>query len=140
VLIIEDGPTITHGGMAYGAGFVAAKKYGASEIVDPRPFAVGSIKEVFSKFGHIGKVLPAMGYYPEQVKELEETINKTESDAVVIATPVDLHRLMKINKPSTSVFYELVDMCRPFLHDLIDEFISGLNQDKHPTKANMRDG
>ena len=134
VLVIEDGPTITHGGMAYGAGFVAAKKYGASEIVDPRPFAVGSIKEVFSKFRHIDKVLPAMGYYPEQVKELEETINKAESDAVVIATPVDLHRLMKINKPSTSVFYELVDMERPFLHDLIDEFISGLNQDKHPTR------
>ncbi len=140
VLVIEDGPTITHGGMAYGAGLVAAKKYGASEIVDPRPFAVGSIKEVFSKFGHIGKVLPAMGYYPEQVKELEETIDKAESDAVVIATPVDLHRLMKINKPSTSVFYELVDMERPFLYDLIDEFISGLNQDEHPTKTEVRGG
>lgn len=134
VLVIEDGPTITHGGMANGAGFVAAEKYGASEIVDPRPFAVGSIREVLSKFGHIGKVLPAMGYYPEQVKDLEETINKTESDAVVIATPVDLRRLIKINKPSTSVFYELADMQRPFLRDLIDEFITGLNQDEHLLK------
>lgn len=125
LLVIEDGPTITHGGMAYGAGYVAAKKYEASEIVDPRPFAVGSIKEVFSKFGHIGKVLPAMGYYPEQVKELEETINSTESDAVLIATPIDLRHLLKINKPATSVSYELVDMGRPFLRDLVGEFIHG---------------
>lgn len=125
-LVVEDGPTITHGGMAYGAGYVAAEKYGASEIVDPRPFAVGSIKEVFSRFGHIGKVLPAMGYYPDQVKELEETINKTKSDAVVIATPVDLDRLMKINKPYTFVSYELADMDKPILRDLIDEFITGL--------------
>lgn len=129
VLVIEDGPTITHGGMAYGAGYVAAKKYGAREIVDPRPFAVGSIKEVFSKFGHIGKVLPAMGYFPEQVKELEETITKAESDAVVVATPIDLRHLMKINKPATSVSYELVDMERPFLRDLIGEFIHGHGRD-----------
>ena len=81
-----------------------------------------------------------MGYYPEQVKELEETIDKAESDAVVIATPVDLHRLMKINKPSTSIFYELVDKERPFLHDLIDEFISGLSLDEHPQKAKVGDG
>ncbi|MDD4161429.1 MAG: cyclic 2,3-diphosphoglycerate synthase [Methanothrix sp.] len=126
VLVIEDGPTITHGGMAWGAGMVAAEKYGASEIVDPRLFAVGSIKDVFSSYRHIGKVLPAMGYYPEQVRELEETINNADCDSVVIGTPVDLRRLMKIDKPSTAVFYELVDMYRPFLQDEIFRFISGL--------------
>lgn len=123
VLVIEDGPTITHGEMAYGAGVVAAEKYGAAEIIDPRPFAVGSLRELFSKFGHIGNVLPAMGYYPEQIKELEKTINSAKCDSVVIATPVDLRRLIEINKPSTAVFYELVDMKRPFLKDKIDEFI-----------------
>ena len=130
VLVIEDGPTITHGGMAYGAGKIAADKYGASEIVDPRPFAVGSIKDIFSKFRHIGNVLPAMGYYDEQVKELEQTINNAKCDSVVIATPVDLCRLIKINKPSTAVSYELVDMDRPYLRDEIHEFISCLRREK----------
>lgn len=128
VLVIEDGPTITHGEMAYGAGVVAAEKYEAAEIIDPRPFAVGSIKDIFSKFGHIGKVLPAMGYYPEQIKELEKTINNAKCDSVVIATPIDLGRLIKINKPTTSVFYELVDMNRPFLRDKIEEFISSIKK------------
>jgi predicted GTPase len=127
VLVIEDGPTITHGEMAYGAGFVAAKKHRALDIIDPRPFAVGSLKELFLKFGHIGNVLPAMGYYPEQIKELEMTINNALCDSVVIATPVNLSRLMKINKPSTAVFYELVDMNRPFLKDKIDEFLFHLS-------------
>lgn len=127
VLVIEDGPTITHGGMAWGAGMVAAKNYGAAEIVDPRPFAVGSIKEVFSSFKHIGKVLPAMGYYSRQVLELEETINRADCDSVIIGTPVDLRRLIKINKPSTTVSYELVDMARPFLQDEIFRFISSLS-------------
>ncbi|MDD1749393.1 MAG: cyclic 2,3-diphosphoglycerate synthase [Methanothrix sp.] len=126
VLVVEDGPTITHGGMSWGAGMVAAEKYGASEIVDPRLFAVGSIKDVFSSYKHIGKVLPAMGYYPRQVRELEETINNADCDSVVIGTPVDLRRLMKIDKPSTAVFYELVDMDRPFLQDEVFRFISGL--------------
>jgi predicted GTPase len=126
VLVIEDGPTITHGGMAWGAGMVAAQRYGASEVVDPRPFAVGSLKNVFSSFKHIGKVLPAMGYYPRQVRELEETINNADCDSVVIGTPVDLRRLIKINKLSTVVSYELVDMDRPFLQDEISRFISGL--------------
>ena len=123
VLVIEDGPTITHGEMAYGAGEVAAKKYGAGEIIDPRPFAVGSLKNIFLRFSHIGKVLPAMGYYPEQIKELEETINNAKCDSVVIASPIDLRRLIKINKPSTYVFYDLIDMSRPFLREKIEQFI-----------------
>jgi predicted GTPase len=124
VLVIEDGPTITHGEMAFGAGVVAAEKYGASEIVDPRPFAVGSLKEIFAKYRHIGNVLPAMGYYPEQVLELETTINNAQCDSVIIATPINLRRLIKIDKPSTSVFYDLIDMGRPFLSDKIEQFIS----------------
>ncbi|OYV13652.1 MAG: hypothetical protein CG445_356 [Methanosaeta sp. ASM2] len=123
VLVIEDGPTITHGEMAYGAGEVAAKRYGAGEIIDPRPFAVGSLKDIFLRFSHIGKVLPAMGYYPEQIKELEETINNAKCDSVVIASPIDLRRLIKINKPSTYVFYDLIDMSRPFLREKIEQFI-----------------
>lgn len=123
VLIIEDGPTITHGGMAFGAGMVASKRYGASEIINPRPFAVGSIKGTFARYSHIGNVLPAMGYYPEQIRELEETINNADSDSVVIATPVDLRRILKINKPSTAVYYELADMSGPLLSDKINEFV-----------------
>lgn len=123
VLIIEDGPTITHGGMAFGAGMVASKRYGASEIINPRPFAVGSIKGTFARYSHIGNVLPAMGYYPEQIRELEETINNADSDSVVIATPVDLRRILKINKPSTAVYYELADMGGPLLSDKINEFV-----------------
>jgi predicted GTPase len=134
VLVIEDGPTITHGGMAWGAGMVAAEKYGAAEIVDPRPFAIGSIKDVFSSYKHIGKVLPAMGYYPRQVQELEETINNADCDSVVIGTPVDLRRLIKINKPSTVVSYELVDMGQPLLQDEISRFISGLVENKGAAK------
>lgn len=126
VLVIEDGPTITHGEMAYGAGEVAAKRYEAAEIIDPRPFAVGSLKEIFSKFRHIGKVLPAMGYYPEQIKELEETINQAVCDSVVIASPIDLRRLIKIDKPSTYVLYDLADMNPPFLKEKIEEFISAM--------------
>lgn len=123
VLIIEDGPTITHGGMAFGAGMVASKRYGASEIINPRPFAVGSIKGTFARYSHIGNVLPAMGYYPEQIRELEETINNADSDSVVIATPVDLRRILKINKPSTAIYYELADMGGPLLSDKINEFV-----------------
>lgn len=124
VLVVEDGPTITHGEMAYGAGQVAARRYNAAEIIDPRPYAVGSLKEIFSKFRHIGRVLPAMGYYPQQIKELEETINKAECDSVIIASPIDLRRLIQINKPSTYILYDLVDMDRPYLREKIEEFIS----------------
>jgi predicted GTPase len=126
VLVIEDGPTLTHGGMPYGAGKIAAGMYGASQIVDPRPFAVGSIKDVFAKYSHIGKVLPAMGYYPAQMRELEETVNNADCDSVVIATPVDLRRIINIRKPSTAVSYELSDMDEPLLSDKIDDFVHDL--------------
>jgi len=136
VLVIEDGPTITHGEMAYGAGEVAARMNEASEIIDPRPYAVGSLKELFSKFRHIGRVLPAMGYYPEQIRELEETINRADCDSVVIASPIDLRRLIKINKPSTYVLYDLVDMARPLLREKIEEFISDMRADAEHSREN----
>ena len=135
VLVIEDGPTITHGEMAYGAGEVAARMLEASEIIDPRPYAVGSLKELFSKFRHIGRVLPAMGYYPEQIRELEQTINRADCDSVVIASPIDLRRLIKIDKPSTYVLYDLVDMERPFLREKIEEFISDMKSDAEHSRG-----
>ena len=119
VLVIEDGPTITHGGMAFGAGVSAAKKL-ALELVDPRPYAVGSLKQVYQKYPHIGNVLPAMGYSEEQVKDLEETIRHTPCDAVVIATPADLRRSLKIEQPVVRVFYDFdID-----LSPLIDHFLN----------------
>ncbi|MGI6661114.1 MAG: cyclic 2,3-diphosphoglycerate synthase [Bacillota bacterium] len=115
VLVIEDGPTLTHGEMPYGAGMIAARKWGAAETIDPRPWAVGSIKETFEAYSHIGSLLPAMGYSPEQVKELEETVNSIDSDLVIIATPIDLRRVMKIEKPSLRVRYELQEVGTPDL-------------------------
>lgn len=119
VLVIEDGPTLTHGEMPYGAGVIAARKWGAAEIVDPRPWAVGSIKDTFDKYTHIGALLPAMGYSPKQVRELEETVNRVECDLVIIATPIDLRRIMKIEKPSIRVRYELQEIGTPNLVDAI---------------------
>lgn len=110
VLVVEDGPTLTHGEMKYGAGTVAAQKLGAKEIVDPRPYTVKSIKETFKKYPNIGILLPAMGYGNAQMKDLEETINKVKCDSVVIGTPIDLGRILKINKPSTRVMYELQEI------------------------------
>jgi len=107
VLVVEDGPTLTHGGMSFGAGWVAAKKYKAKEIVDPRPYAVGSIKDTYKKYQSTGTILPAMGYGEPQIKELEATINKANVDAVVIGTPIDLGKLIHIDKPTTRVRYEL---------------------------------
>jgi len=123
VLVIDDGPSLTHGGMPYGAGMIAAWKYGASEIVDPRPFAVGSIGELFQKYAHLDRVLPAMGYYPQQVEDLEETINRVLCDSVVIGSPIDLSRLIDMNKPHTNVSYELEDMDGPRLRDVIVKFL-----------------
>ncbi len=117
VLVVEDGPTITHGGMPYGAGKVAAEKFGAAALVDGRPFARGSIRETYEKYPHIGELLPAMGYYPEQVRELEETINASDADVVLIGTPFDLARLIRIDKPTAKVVYELADMDSPTLAD-----------------------
>jgi predicted GTPase len=109
VLVVEDGPTLTHGEMRYGAAHVAAKRFGASSIVDPRPFAVGSIRDTFAKYDHLTDILPAMGYGDQQIKELGETINKADCDLVLIGTPIDLARLLEIDKPSMRVRYELGD-------------------------------
>jgi len=122
VLVIEDGPTLTHGGMAYGAGALAAERFGASEILDPRPYAVGSIKTTFKKYPHLGKVLPAMGYGPKQIKELEETINAVPCDVVVSGTPVDLGRILKANKPVAHVRYELDEIGHPNLEDCLRDW------------------
>ncbi len=121
VLVVEDGPTLTHGDMAYGAGWVAARRYGAADIVDPRPFAVGSIKSTYEKYPTTGPVLPAMGYGEEQMKELEQTINNADVDLVIIGTPIDLGSLLKINKPTQRVRYELQEIGRPTLEDLLKE-------------------
>ncbi len=121
VLVVEDGPTLTHGGMDYGAGTIAAEDYGAAEIIDPRPFAVGSIAEIFRKYPHIGKLLPAMGYGMEQVIELEETINKSDCDVVVSGTPVNLQRVIEVNKPIVRVRYELCEIGHPTLEELLME-------------------
>ena len=125
VLVVEDGPTLTHGEMSYGAGVVAAEKYGALELVDPREYAVGSIKDVYAKYSHIGTLLPAMGYSERQLKELEETINNTPADLVIVATPINLGRILKLNKPYVRVFYELQEIGKPTLEDIIKEFFGG---------------
>lgn len=119
VLVIEDGPTLTHGGMAFGAGFVAARRFGAAEIVDPRPFAVGSIVETYKKYPGTGKILPAMGYGEQMIKDLEQTIENADVDMVVIGTPIDLTRVMKITKPSQRVRYELEEIGKPTLTDIL---------------------
>lgn len=124
VLVVEDGPTLTHGEMAYGAGHVAAKKYGAAELVDPRPFAVGSIKETFAKFSQLEEVLPAMGYGDTQIKELEDTINASPCDLVLVGTPFDLGRLVKIKHPHTRVTYEVDEAGTKALDKLLDELIA----------------
>jgi len=123
VLVVEDGPTLTHGEMKIGAGVVAAHKFGAAELVDPRPFTVGKLTETFEKYPGIGTLLPAMGYGDEQLKDLETTINNTDCDAVVIGTPIDLKRIINIKKPSTRVWYDLQEIGKPNLDEVIDEFV-----------------
>jgi len=122
VLVIEDGPTLTHGGMTYGAGIVAAKQYGAGNIIDPRPFAVGSIRGTFEKYGHLDQVLPAMGYGPTQTKELEETINRIDCDVIVSGTPIDLAKLVKTSKPMLRVTYDLEEIGTPDLQEVLKDF------------------
>jgi len=124
VLVVEDGPTLTHGEMTYGAGIVAARRFGAAEIIDPRPYAVGSIAETFQKYPNTGPLLPAMGYGARQIEELGETINATPCDLVIVATPIDLRRVVKINRPSQRVRYELQEIGRPTLQDVIDKMFA----------------
>src|ERR671924_405688 len=121
VLVVEDGPTLTHGEMAYGAGYVAARRFGAKEIVDPRPFAVKSIAATYQKYPKTGPILPAMGYGDAQMKDLEETINKSNADMVVVGTPIDLTRVIKLRKPYQRVRYELQEIGQPTLRDILTQ-------------------
>jgi len=124
VLAVEDGPTLTHGEMKYGAAVVAAKKYGCKELIDPRPFTVGKLSETFEKYPNIGALLPAMGYGDEQIKDLEATINSSDAEAVIIGTPIDLNRIVKIDKPNTRVYYDLQEIGSPNLSEVLKEFVS----------------
>jgi len=123
-LVIEDGPTLTHGEMKFGAGIVAANKFGASEIVDPRPYTVGTITETFRKYPGIGTLLPAMGYGDEQIRDLAATIDKVPCDVVIIGTPIDLNRIVKIRKPTVRVMYELQEVGKPDLTKVLDSFLA----------------
>ncbi|OFW52947.1 MAG: GTPase [Actinobacteria bacterium RBG_16_70_17] len=123
VLVVEDGPTLTHGGMQIGAGTVAAQRYGAAALVDPRPFLVGRLRETFAAYPHIGTLLPAMGYGEEQLADLEATIAATEADTVVIGTPIDLARVIHIQRPHTRVFYDLEEIGTPNLTGILGEFV-----------------
>jgi len=123
VLVIEDGPTLTHGEMKIGAGTVAAERFGAKELIDPRPYTVGKLKETFKIYPDIGILLPAMGYSEQQLKDLETTINNTDCDSVVIGTPIDLTRVIKINKPCTRIYYDLNEIGSPNLKEILQNFI-----------------
>lgn len=124
VLIVEDGPTLTHGEMKIGAGTVAAERLGVKEIIDPKPYAVGSLIDTFKQYPHLDHVLPAMGYGEEQLKDLEATINQSDADVVIIGTPIDLNRVINIEKPSARVFYNLNEVTTPNLNSILSEFIS----------------
>jgi predicted GTPase len=124
VLVVEDGPTLTHGEMKIGAGTVAAQKFGAAELVDPRPFLVGKLAETFLIYPNIGTLLPAMGYGEQQLKDLEATINNVDCDGVVIGTPIDLNRIVKINKPNTRVYYDLQEIGFPNLDEVLTDFVA----------------
>ncbi|HZD02630.1 MAG TPA: cyclic 2,3-diphosphoglycerate synthase [Actinomycetes bacterium] len=128
VLVVEDGPTLTHGEMAYGAGVVAARRLGAAEVVDPRPYLIGSLAEVYERYPHIGALVPAMGYSKEQIHELETVINRAPVDAVVIGTPIDLRQLAAIAHPATRVRYDLVEQGQPDLATVLDPIIQAARQ------------
>lgn len=123
VLVVEDGPTLTHGEMKLGAGTVAALKFGAAEIIDPRPFVVGKLAETFEIYPNIGTLLPAMGYSDQQLKDLETSINSTDCDSVIIGTPIDLQRIINIKKPSTRVYYDLQEIGQPDLKGILNDFV-----------------
>ena len=129
VLVIEDGPTVTHGGMGYGAGFVAATRYGAGEIIDPRPYAVGTIKDTFEKYNHLEKVLPAMGYSKQQVEELRETINRSDAEVVVTGTPIDITHILEVDKPVVRVKYDLDEKTKPDVTDILKDFVKRMSND-----------
>jgi predicted GTPase len=126
VLVVEDGPTLTHGEMKLGAGTIAARKFGASGLVDPRPYTVGRLTETFRLYPDIGTLLPAMGYGEQQLRDLERTIDNTDCDSVIIATPIDLNRIIKINKPNTRVYYDLQEIGKPDLPEVISDFTARL--------------
>jgi len=128
VLVIEDGPTLTHGEMKIGAGIVAARRFGAADIVDPRPYVVGKLAETFQIYPNIGKLLPAMGYGQQQIDDLSATIDRTDCDSVVIATPIDLERIVKISKPCTRVKYNLQEIGRPDMDDVLEDFIAKIKK------------
>jgi len=117
--VVEDGPTLTHGEMAYGAGYVAARKFGATEIIDPRPFAVKSIAATYEQYPKTGPILPAMGYGEAQTQDLQTTINQSDAELVIIGTPIDLTRIIKINKPTQRVRYELQEIGQPTLSQIL---------------------
>jgi predicted GTPase len=119
VLVVEDGPTLTHGGAAWGAGWLAAREAGAV-VVDPRPFAVGTLQEVYRRYPHLGPVLPAMGYSPAMIGELEETINRADADLVIVGTPIDLGRFLRLEKPTVRARYEIQEVGEPSLEGLLE--------------------
>jgi len=125
VLVIEDGPTVTHGNMPFGAATIAAKKFGAKEIVDPKPYAVGSIKETYAQYPHLNRILPAVGYSERQIAELKDTIDATPCDVVLIGTPVDLRRVISLNKPAVIVKYDLQVLGPICLEEILDNFLKG---------------
>jgi len=128
VLVVEDGPTLTHGDMKIGAGIVAARRFGAADIVDPRAYAVGRLAETYRIYPNIGRLLPAMGYGEQQMQDLSATIDKTDCDSVVIATPIDLQRVIKINKPCTRVQYSLQEIGNPTMDDVLENFIGKIKK------------
>jgi predicted GTPase len=130
VLVIEDGPTLTHGDMSFGAGVLAAKQQGAGELVDPRAYAVGTIQQIFVQYPHIGSLLPAMGYGATQVRELEETINRVPCDVVLVATPVDLGRIIAIKQPTCRVTYRLEEQGTPGFRDVMQDIILNAKKDE----------
>ena len=136
VLVVEDGPTLTHGEMSYGAGVVAARQFHAASLVDPRPHAVGSIRKTFEKYTHLHDLLPAMGYHETQRRELEETINRTPCDLVVIATPVDLRRIVNVNKPCVRVSYEVEELTHPALREILAQF-TALKQPRRKSEVQL---
>jgi len=130
VVVIEDSPSVTHGGLPYGAGYVAAKKFGASEIVDPRKYAVGVIRELYSRYPNMKEVLPSTGYNEQQLHDLEETINRAEADSIILGSPADVTRLISVNKPVVRVSWELVIREGPSISDLVDEFLKRVKSKK----------